>query len=287
MLFSIFKDHAYLVGQKISIFPMEGYIMSNVTKVSHQVKQVLTRSSGATIAYHAFTGSSLNNLPGIVFLAGFMSDMNGIKAVALEEFARKRGQDFVRFDYFGHGQSSGSFADGDIGVWLEDTLAVIDELTTGPQILVGSSMGGWLMLLAAIVRPERIDSLIGIAAAPDFTEDLLIKELTPQQITEIEEKGFVVIPSEFQNDYIFTKALLDSGRQHSVLKDEISIDCPVRLIHGIKDNDVPWRTALAIQEKLSGKDVDVILAKNGDHRLSKKSDLERLIQILTVLMDGL
>jgi pimeloyl-ACP methyl ester carboxylesterase len=261
-------------------------MIPNDTKVSEQSNTNLARSSGEYIAYHAFTGSSLNKLPGIVFLTGFMSDMNGTKALAIEDFARNRGQAFVRFDYFGHGQSSGNFVDGHIGIWLEDTLAVIDELTTGPQILVGSSMGGWLMLLAAVARTERIAGLIGVAAAPDFTEDLLKPKLTLENKRAIATKGFVTVPSEYGNDYTFTKALLDSGRQHLLLRDKIPIDCTVRLIHGVDDEDVPWQTALAIQEKLTGNDVEVILAKSGDHRLSNKFDLERLTQTLSAIMDG-
>ena len=261
--------------------------MSNNTMKPNNTIQNLRRSSGASIAYHMISPSPSNNLPGIIFLAGFMSDMNGQKALAVENFARDNGQSFVRFDYFGHGSSSGKFADGHPGIWMADALAVLDELTNGPQILVGSSMGGWIMLLTAIARPERVVGLIGVAAAPDFTEDLLKNELTQLQVAEIEEKGFVVCPSNYDDDYIYTKTLFDEGRKHLVLHGEIPIDCPVRLLHGLNDDVVPWQTALTIQNKLRGTDVEIILAKNGDHRLSSDSDLLRLIETLAILINRL
>jgi pimeloyl-ACP methyl ester carboxylesterase len=258
--------------------------MSNNTIGSNKFYQNLIRASGASLAYHTTPGSLSNGLPGIIFLPGFMSDMNGEKALAIENFAQECGQPCVRFDYSGHGNSSGDFTDGHIGVWAKDALAVLDELTEGPQILVGSSMGGWLMLLTAIARPKRIAGLIGIAAAPDFTEDLLRKELTLEQLEEVESKGFILIPSDFGNDYIYTRALFDEGRKHLVLRDKISVNCPVRLLHGLKDTVVPWQTSIAIQEKLLGTDVKIILVKNGDHRLSASPDLECLVDTLASLM---
>jgi pimeloyl-ACP methyl ester carboxylesterase len=259
----------------------------NSSKFNCSSIQTLTRRSGASIAYHAFPGLPSNNLPGIIFMSGFMSDMTGDKALMLENFSRERGQAFVRFDYFGHGQSSGDFASGHIGIWAADALAVLDELTEGPQVLVGSSMGGWIMLLTAIARPDRIAGLVGLAAAPDFTEDLLYNELTVEQIAEVEDKGFVVVPSEYKNDYIFTKALFDEGRKNLVLRNEIPLDCPVRLLHGLEDTDVPWKTSLIIQEKLRSRDVEITLIKNGDHRLNSEADLARLTLTLSALVDGL
>src|SRR6266496_1562546 len=153
----------------------------------------LARQDGATIAYHRLAGAA----PGVVFLGGFRSDMTGTKALFLEEHCRRRGQAYLRFDYFGHGASSGDFALGTIGRWREDAVAVVDSLAEGPQILVGSSMGGWIMLLAALARPERIAALIGIAAAPDFTEELLPKRLSAEQRREIEERGAVTLPSDY------------------------------------------------------------------------------------------
>jgi pimeloyl-ACP methyl ester carboxylesterase len=261
--------------------------MSNNTIGSNKAYQTLSSPSGASLAYHRTPGSSSNSLPGIIFLPGFMSDMNGAKALAIEDFAQGHGQPCVRFDYFGHGHSSGNFTDGHIGSWAKDALAVLDELTEGPQLLVGSSMGGWLMLLTAMARPERIAGLIGIAAAPDFTEDLLKEELTPEQLEEVEGKGFTLIPSNFGTDYIYTRALFDEGRKHLVLRDKIAVNCPVRLLHGLKDDVVPWHTAIAIQEKLPGTDVKIILVKNGDHRLSAAPDLECLIDTLATLVQRL
>ncbi|MBT3990459.1 MAG: alpha/beta hydrolase [Rhodospirillaceae bacterium] len=261
------------------------------TTASSQSTQSLTRPAGASIAYHALAATKSNssgeNLPGIIFMPGFMSDMSGDKALAVEEFAGERGLACVRFDYQGHGQSSGKFANGHIGTWSADALAVLDELTEGPQILVGSSMGGWVMLLTALARPDRIAGLVGIAAAPDFTEDLFPNELSAEQMAEIEDKGFVVIPSDYEDDYIFTKALFDNGRKNLVMRSEIPLDCPVRLLHGLKDASVPWQTALNIQEKLRSTDVEVTLVKNGDHRLSETPDLERLTRVLSALVDGL
>lgn len=234
--------------------------------------QILTRENGTSIAYNKLEG----NLPGLIFMSGFMSDMNGSKALALEQHCQEQGQAFLRFDYMGHGNSSGNFADGTIGLWAQNALTAFDELTEGPQIIVGSSMGGWMMILTAVSRPERVAGLVGIAAAPDFTEDLLPKQLTEIQLSKIQEDGFVVIPSEYEIPYTITKKLLDDGTQHLVLRNEIPLDCPVRLLHGLEDTSVPWETALKIQNMVRSKDVEVTLIKNGDHRLSREEDLEKL-----------
>ena len=234
--------------------------------------QILTRENGTSIAYNKLEGNS----PGLIFMSGFMSDMNGSKALALEQHCQERGLAFLRFDYMGHGNSSGNFADGTIGLWAQNALTAFDELTEGPQIIVGSSMGGWMMILTAVSRPERVAGLVGIAAAPDFTEDLLPKQLTKIQLSKIQEDGFVVIPSEYEIPYTITKKLLDDGTQHLVLRNEIPLDCPVRLLHGLEDTSVPWETALKIQNMVRSKDVEVTLIKNGDHRLSREEDLEKL-----------
>ena len=234
--------------------------------------QTLTRENGTSIAYNKLEG----NLPGLIFMSGFMSDMNGSKALALEQHCQERGLAFLRFDYMGHGNSSGNFADGTIGLWAQNALTAFDELTEGPQIIVGSSMGGWMMILTAVSRPERVAGLVGIAAAPDFTEDLLPKQLTEIQLSKIQEDGFVVIPSEYEIPYTITKKLLDDGTQHLVLRNEIPLDCPIRLLHGLEDTSVPWKTALKIQNMIRSKDVEVTLIKNGDHRLSREEDLEKL-----------
>ena len=209
-------------------------------------------------------------------MTGFMSDMNGSKALALEQLCHELGHAFLRFDYQGHGKSSGKFTDGTISIWAEDALAALDQLTEGPQVIVGSSMGGWIMLLTALARPERVAGLVGISAAPDFTEDLLPNQLTATQLAEIDEKGEIIISSEFEDPYIITKPLLEDGARHLILRQEIPLDCPVRLLHGLEDNSVPWETALKIQRMLRSTDVEVTLIKNGDHRLSTEVDLARL-----------
>ncbi len=192
----------------------------------------LTRPDGATIAYHRLAG----RLPGIVFLGGFRSDMTGTKALYLEEYCRERGRAYVRFDYFGHGASSGDFALGTIGRWRDDAVAVVDSLTDGKQILVGSSMSGWIMLLVALARPERIAALVGIAGAPDFTEELLWPRLTPAQRREIGERGQVMLSSDYDSaGYLYTRALIEDGRKHLLLGKPIPLDMPVRLLHGMRD----------------------------------------------------
>ncbi len=244
--------------------------------------EILTRDGGTAIAYHRTPGKT----PGVVFLTGFKSDMTSGKALALEEFCQDRGQAFLRFDYSGHGQSSGAFEDGTIGEWALDTIAVLDALTDGPQILVGSSMGGWIMLLAALAQPHRVAGLVGTAAAPDFTEDLIPGGLSSGQLEQLEREGFTEIPNCYDGEpYKITKALLDDGRNHLLLKSEIALDCPVRLIHGTRDEDVPWQTSLTIAEKLGSTDVETIFVKDGDHRLSEPRDLERLCHTLGRLLE--
>jgi pimeloyl-ACP methyl ester carboxylesterase len=206
-----------------------------------------------------------------------MSDMAGTKATALEAHARARGQAFLRFDYLGHGQSSGKFADGTIGRWADDAIAVIDTLSEGPQILVGSSMGGWLMLLTALARPDRVAGLVGIAAAPDFTEDLMWAGFSDEIRETIIREGVYHEPSDYSDEpYTITRALIDEGRTHLLLRDTIGLTCPVRLLHGMDDTDVPWRVSVKLCDRLASDDVAVTLVKGGDHRLSEPDDLVRL-----------
>jgi pimeloyl-ACP methyl ester carboxylesterase len=235
--------------------------------------EILTRDDGATIAYQRLAGA----VPGIVFLGGFHSDMTGNKALYLEDYCRRRGQAFLRFDHFGHGASSGEASRGTIGRWVEDAIAVLDSLTQGQQILVGSSMGGWIMLLAALARPARIDALVGVAAAPDFIEDLLWPRLDPAQRQQLRETGAVTLPSEYDPaGYTYRLGLFEDGRRHLVMRDAIALDCPVRLLHGMADNSVPWQTSLSLAARLTSSDVVVSLVKDGDHRLSREGDLSRL-----------
>jgi pimeloyl-ACP methyl ester carboxylesterase len=246
--------------------------------------KTLARPDGATIAYARLAGA----LPGIVFLGGFRSDMTGTKALFLEDYCRRRGRAYLRFDYFGHGGSSGDFAAGTIGRWREDAIAVLDSLTEGPQILVGSSMGGWIMLLAALARPRRIAALVGIAPAPDFTEELLPARFTAEQRQEIEEKGFLVLPSDYDPaGYLYARALIEDGRRHLLLGGTIRLDVPVRLLHGLADESVPWQLSLRLAERLASRDVAVTLVKDGDHRLSTGTDLARLARTLDALVGGL
>jgi len=247
--------------------------------------RMLTRDNGATIAYHQNPGKH----PGVVFLTGFKSDMTGGKALALEEFCTARGHAFTRFDYQGHGQSSGNFDDGSIGEWASDAIDVLDQLTDGPQVLVGSSMGGWIMLLVARSRPARIAGLVGLAAAPDFTEDLIPDALSDAQKAALDTDGFVDMPNDYDDlePYRINKHLLDEGKNQLLLRDQIAIDCPVRLIHGIKDADVPWNTSLRIMDRVRGDDVEVQLVKAGEHRLSEDHDLERLRRTVAALLDQL
>ena len=242
---------------------------------------ILARPDGATIAYRRLSGEP----PGIVFLGGFRSDMTGTKALFLEDYCRSRGRAYVRFDYFGHGASSGDFARGTIGRWREDAIAVIDSLTLGPQILIGSSMGGWIMLLAALARPERVAALVGIAGAPDFTEELLWPRLTPAQRVEIMERGVVILPSDFDPaGYPYTRALIEDGRRHLLLGAPIALEMPVRLLHGLADQSVPWQLSLRLAERIASRDVVLSLIKDGDHRLSTEPDLARLGQTLDALI---
>ena len=252
------------------------------TAESNRPPAILTREDGATIAYHRRAGKS----PGIVFLGGFTSDMMGTKARALETFAAARDQAYLRFDYFAHGASSGDIATATIGRWREDALAALDQLTEGPQILVGSSLGGWLMLLAALARPQRVAALVGIAAAPDATEDLMWARF-PQEVRErIWSDGAARLPSTYDPaGYLFTRELIDEGRNHLVMRSPIPITCPVWLLHGMRDADVPWQTSIALADRVESRDIRLILVKDGDHRLSRESDLALLMRTLSGLLD--
>ena len=243
--------------------------------------QFLSCSDGATLAYRRLAGIA----PGIVFLAGSRSNMRGTKALFLEEYCRRRGRAYMRFDYFGHGESSGAFVDGTIGRWTGDAVTVLDQLTEGPQILVGSSMGGWIMLLAALARKSRIRALIGVAAAPDATEDLLWPRLDAAQRSELITTGSVTLPSEYDPaGYTYRLAMIEDGRRHLVMRAPIALDCPVRLLHGLRDPSVPWQTSLRLAEQLASRDVTVTLVKDGDHRLSTDPDLAHLAAILDDLV---
>lgn len=242
--------------------------------------QYLETVYGAKIAYHKHEGKG----PGVVFLGGFMSDMEGSKALALEAYCKRVGRAFVRFDYQGHGQSSGKFAEGTIGIWARDAMTVLDTLTEGPQILVGSSMGGWISMLVSRARSGRVKGFVGIAAAPDFTVRMWNEDFGDAEREEILTKGAFMRPCDYGDEpYTITKALIEDGWNNRVIAGPLKMDMPVRLIQGTEDADVPWQTAQMIADKLTSDDVEIILVPGGDHRLSSDQDLKRLIRIV----DGL
>jgi pimeloyl-ACP methyl ester carboxylesterase/N-acetylglutamate synthase-like GNAT family acetyltransferase len=232
------------------------------------------------LAYHRLKGRS----PAVLFCGGYTSDMTGTKALALERWCRTQDRAYVRFDYGGHGESDGRFADGTIGAWAADALAIVDRVTAGPLIVVGSSMGGWIMLLVALARPERVHALLGIAAAPDFTEDLLLPQATEAQRRDLARQGSWLQPSAYGEPYPVTAALIEGGRRHLLLRAPIAIACPVHLLHGQRDPDVPWQTSLRLADRLQSENVTIELIKAGDHRLSTEADLARITAALARLI---
>jgi pimeloyl-ACP methyl ester carboxylesterase len=241
----------------------------------------LKRPDGNRIAYATTEGRA----PTVVFLGGFRSDMMGTKALTLESWAGKNGHAYLRFDYLGHGQSSGRFEDGTIGRWLDDSLAAIDSLTTGKLVLVGSSMGGWLSLLAARARPERLAGLVLLAAAPDFTERMLLEGLSPRDRAILEREGRLERPSQYSPEpSVFTWKLIEEGRKHLLLDKPLKLPCRVRLLHGQSDPDVPWEYSLQIARHLEAPEVVTTFIKGGDHRLSTPADLARLIATVEELV---
>lgn len=239
----------------------------------------LDRGDGVELSWASLPGST----PTVVFLPGFRSDMNGSKALDLAEFCADRGQAMLRLDYSGHGESGGRFEDGTIGRWTADALAVIDQ-TVGDIVLVGSSMGGWIALLAALARPGRVVGLVGIAAAPDFTERLMWQAMAPAERAALQRDGVLPVPSQYGDAYPITLQLIEEGREHLLLDAPIGLNCPVRLLHGQQDPDVPWDLALRTAAAIISDDVQVTLVKDGDHRLSRPEDLMLLRRILAPLL---
>jgi len=241
----------------------------------------LDRGNGTDLAWAHQQGRG----PTVVFLPGFRSDMTGDKATALAAFCAERGSAMLRFDYSGHGASSGDFLNGTIGTWAADALAAIDALTTGKLVLVGSSMGGWIALLTAVARPDRVAAMVGIAAAPDFTQRLMWEAMAPPERATLQRDGVLYVPSQYGDPTPITRTLIEDGANHLVLTGHIPIRCPIRLLHGQADPDVPWELSLRIAEQADTPDVRIVLVKDGDHRLSRPADLALLRQTVAALLD--
>lgn len=240
----------------------------------------LVRPDGVRLAYRHRTGRG----PTIVFLPGYMSDMEGGKATALDAWAEETGRAMLRLDYSGCGASGGRFADGTLAAWRDDVLHLIDALVDGPALLVGSSMGGWLMLLVTLARPEKVAGLIGIAAAPDFTE----WGFSEMEKARLRRDGKIEEASEYSDEpYLTTLAFWENGQANRLLGREIPFDGPVRLLHGQRDDDVPWETSLSLAAALRSGAVQTLLVKDGDHRLSREEDIAILIATVTEILERL
>ncbi len=239
--------------------------------------QYLQSADGERIAYRQRMG----NPPTIVFLSGYKSYMGGTKATFLDDFCAKMGYAYLRFDYYGHGRSSGDFVDGTIGRWYQDALAAVTQLTVGRVVLVGSSMGGWMMALLARAIPERISGMVGIASAPDFTERLMWSSFSKQQREVLQSGDVLSLPSRYDDiPYPVTMRFFEEAREHLVLDTKIVIDCPVHLLHGINDPDVPWEISVQLADIFSTDDVTVTLLKGSEHRLSSDIELEKIARAL-------
>lgn len=243
----------------------------------------LKTPEGRQIAFSRTPGRG----PGVVFLGGFRSDMTGTKAMWLQDWAQAQGRAFLRFDYSGHGQSSGDFLEGAIGDWAADARAALSALTEGPQVLVGSSMGGWIALLLARAMPERVAGLVGIAAAPDFTEDSMWAGFDADQRRDLMERGRVDLPSDYSPDpYVITRRLIEEGRQNLVLRSPLSLPFPVRLLQGTADTDVPPAVALRLMDHAESPDLRLTLVKGADHRFSTPDCLTIIGQAVDEVLEG-
>ena len=265
-----------------------------MTNEPHSKPSFLSLNDGHSIAYHKFVPSPNNNFPGVIFLGGFKSDMQGTKAIFLESLCKEKNIPYLRFDYLGHGESSGQFTEGTIGRWAEDALNVLDHLTEGPQLLIGSSMGGWVMLLTALARSERISGLIGIAPAPDFTENLIWEKLSEEEQSTLKSEGIYHLPNDYCNDpkeepdpYPITLSLIEEARNHLLLTNRtININCPVHLIHGMQDKDVPYDMSLKLLNLLTSNDIHLTLVKNAEHRMSEPETLKTLEYTLEEMLSS-
>lgn len=238
----------------------------------------LISSNGHKLAYHHSKGKA----PTVIFLPGFMSDMEGSKAVALEQHCRNMGQAFLRFDYSGHGQSEGAFEEGTIGEWAQDVADLLTKVINTDLVLIGSSMGGWISLLTATnptIKP-RVKAFIGIAAAPDFTDKIMTPHFTRSQLADLKTKGHTYLPSDYEDPYPITQKLLDDGKKQAVLDGPIELDIPIRLLQGDQDTAVPQKWPFKIKDMVTSNDVEVTIVKGGDHSLSTEPDLIRLMRTL-------
>lgn len=255
-------------------------IVSENKQMGKDVADFLETQSGRRIAYVKTEGQG----PGVVFLGGFMSDMEGSKALALEAWAKRQGHAFLRFDYSGHGQSSEEFTEGCIGDWAEDARAAIMTLTDGPQVLVGSSMGGWISALIIRALPEKVAGFIGIAAAPDFTEDSMWRDFSDDQRAELMEKGLVYLPSDYDMPYPITRRLIEDGRDNLVLRRPLVMPFPVRLLQGTEDDAVERQVALNLFDHIEGDDVRLSFVKGADHSFSTPDCLMQIEATLDELL---
>lgn len=227
---------------------------------------------------------SEGKLPCVIFFGGFKSDMTGTKAVTLEKFCKEQGQMFVRFDYSGHGQSTGEFKNGTIGQWKKDALSIIEKIGVDKYIFAGSSMGAWIAMLCALEMPGKVAGLVGIASAPDFTEKLIWEKLNAGQQDTLKKEGVYYAPSCYgEEPYPITLNLIEEARNHLLLDREIALDTPVRLLHGTEDEDVPWQVSVQIMEKITSKNTALTLIKGGNHRLSEPAQLNMLSSAVKTL----
>ncbi|MFV9876054.1 MAG: alpha/beta hydrolase [Rickettsiales endosymbiont of Dermacentor nuttalli] len=253
-------------------------IISNVQK--------LLLSNNNFIAYSKINTKTQNELPGIIFFSGFNSNMEGTKARNLAEYCQKKDYNFIKFDYLGHGLSSGVFSECTIGIWLENCLSIIDNLTIDKHIFIGSSMGGWLALLASMLRPEKVAGIICIAAAPDFTENLIWDTLTTEEKNQLITDGKIKLSSDYCKDkYEISLKLIEEARNHLVLNKHLDIKCPVYLLHGMADKDVPYTFSLELAKLISSQDITVKLVKNAEHGMSTKEDFYLLYNTINELLN--
>lgn len=256
---------------------------------SGDVPLMLAREDGTRIACLVDGAEQDSGAAGILFCGGFGSDMIGSKACAIAEWGRENGHRVVRFDYFGHGQSSGAFRDGTLGRWKEDAAFVRESMLSGRHILVGSSMGGWIALLLALQAPENIAGIVLLAPAPDFTERLLWEQFSPEQKRLCQEQGFLPlsdpsIEGEYDPDYVVTWRQIEEARAHLLPSGELPVFAPVRILHGMGDEVVPWQHSVELAERLQARDLALTLTKNSDHRLSEPEDIARILASLEELL---